>query len=370
MRELIKHFINRNSWKSGEKLIVFCSDDWGSVRNRSIQTREKLSNLGLNMKNNRFDRYDTLESNHDLEALFEVLLSYKDSRGNHPVITAITNVGNPDFDRIKGCNFEEYFWEPFSETLKRYPNHDKVLDYYHQGIDYNIFVPESHGREHLQFLWWMEELQHSNSWSKKAFPYEYFFLGSKYLLNPNHKGLGAAFNVFDKNDYSTHKKTLIETFNTFQKLFGYEPTLFTPPALIFPMSLEQDLAKVNIKFLDIPSFRRLPYFKNFHRYQLNYLGKLGRGRINYWVRNVVFEPNMKADDDNVNHCLRGIAEAFKQNQPAIISNHRASIVGAIEEANRAKGIKALDKLFGMIIKLWPEVQFITVKDLVNFMMVD
>lgn len=61
------------------------------------------------MDSNRFDKFDTLESNEDLEKLFDILLSFKDHNGNHPVITAVTNIANPEFDKIRENNFEHYF---------------------------------------------------------------------------------------------------------------------------------------------------------------------------------------------------------------------------------------------------------------------
>ena len=35
-----------------------------------------------------YERYDSLASEEDLEMLFDLLSSYKDARGNHPLITA------------------------------------------------------------------------------------------------------------------------------------------------------------------------------------------------------------------------------------------------------------------------------------------
>ena len=62
---------------------------------------------------------DSLESVEDLEKLFEVLKSVKDSRGNFSKITANFAVANPDFetiDLLKG----EYCYEIFTETYKKY----------------------------------------------------------------------------------------------------------------------------------------------------------------------------------------------------------------------------------------------------------
>ena len=69
-------------FKTDRKLILFTSDDWGGVRVRSKEARQNLIRAGIDMDSNRFDRYDTLESNKDLEHLFDVLLSHRDINGS------------------------------------------------------------------------------------------------------------------------------------------------------------------------------------------------------------------------------------------------------------------------------------------------
>src|SRR3546814_849377 len=107
----------------------------------------------------RFNQYDTLESNTDMEQLFDVLLRHSDQQGRNPVITAMTNVANPDFDKIRKRKHEQYFYEPFVDTLQRYPDHDRVYNLYREGIKQRIFVPEFHGREHVHISRWMDALQ-------------------------------------------------------------------------------------------------------------------------------------------------------------------------------------------------------------------
>ena len=85
-----------------------------------------LVDLGIPIQNNPYCKYDALEANAELEYLFEVLSQYKDSNGNHPVFTGVNVVANPDFDKIKASGFQQYFYEPFTETLKKYPVHDRV----------------------------------------------------------------------------------------------------------------------------------------------------------------------------------------------------------------------------------------------------
>ena len=81
-----------------------------------------------------YNSNDCLESNEDMEALFEVLESVKDKNNNPAILTANNIIANPDFEKIQQSNFQEYHYEPFTTTLKRDPKRDRVLSLYKEGI--------------------------------------------------------------------------------------------------------------------------------------------------------------------------------------------------------------------------------------------
>ncbi len=159
---LLRNVINIPGWSTKRKIVVIESDDWGSIRMSTKKDRDELILAGFDFSNQPFNRYDALESNDDLTALYQVLKKHKDATGRHPVFTAVSIVANPDFEKIKAGNFQQYFYEPFTETLNRYPNSDKVIDLYKQGISERLFVPIFHGREHLNAQRWLRALQSGN----------------------------------------------------------------------------------------------------------------------------------------------------------------------------------------------------------------
>ena len=116
-----KNISNIFGWSTKRKLIVIESDDWGSIRTRSKRDYDKMLRLGLNVDASIFTKYDCLESNQDLVRLFNVLIKFKDKNGNHPVFTPMCVVANPDFNKIKEKGYKNYYYEPFSETCKKYP---------------------------------------------------------------------------------------------------------------------------------------------------------------------------------------------------------------------------------------------------------
>jgi hypothetical protein len=365
MKHLLKQFSASIGYQTNKKQIILLSDDWGSVRIKSKEDQNQLVKKGLSI-NNRFDLYDTLETNDDLELLFEVLTKYKDYKENHPVITAVANVGNPDFNKIKENHFKNYYFETIQETYQRYPNSDRVLALTHEGIQNKIFIPQSHGREHVQVNWWLQELQDSNSVARKVFENQYFFIGANSLNKSKRgRGIGAAFDVWDELDIESHKCIAKSALSLFEELYGYKSKVFSPPAMFYNPSLEDTLVKGGIDWLDVGRFFKIPLSGGGERYQYNYLGRNKKSGLKVLVRNCMFESNISTIENGVSHCLSTIEQAFKFKQPALISNHRACFVGRIDQKNRDKGLKAFDLLLKTILEKWPDAEFISIDKLVN-----
>lgn len=360
MKNNLKFAFNNLFYKTNKKLIAIASDDWGSIRIKSKKDQVELTEKGLNIATNRFDAYDSLESNKDLEELYEVLLSFKDFKGNHPIITPAFNAANPDFEAIKENNFTNYVSENINKTILRYPASSQIIDLYKKGIEHNIFVPQSHGKEHIQATWWIKELQNKNSFAKQAFCNEFIFIPDNLLTLPVNNIQGT-FNALNISDIEHYEATVSSTITMFTELFGYKPTYFTPPAMFYHKSLESILVKNGFKYLDVELVQKKSLAKNK---TINFLAKNKTG-LKAVIRNNVFETNLESHNDGVDSCLKNIELAFKYKQPAIISNHRVSFVGEIDEKNRANGLKALQKLLREILNKWPEAEFVSVPNLFN-----
>lgn len=362
-KRLLKFFISKLSAKYNSKALLILSDDWGSVRIRSKEDQTVLINKGLQI-NNRFDQYDSLETNEDLELLFEVLTRYKDHKGNHPVITAVTNTGNPDFKKIEESGLQKYTYETIDNTYQRYPHSGNVLNLVLEGIDKRIFIPQSHGREHVQVNWWMDELQDVDSFSQKVFQNEFFFAPPSFIKKKyRNRDFSASFDVYTNNDLELQKEIIITGLRDFKKLFGYHSTIFTPPAMFYSPEIEKTIVDCGINWLDVGRLLKVPKVGGGESFQFNYLGRKKKSGLRILVRNSMFEPNISDIDNGVNRALYDIENAFNAKQPAILSNHRAAFVGRISPENRAKGLKALDELICKVLNKWPDVEFITPNEL-------
>ena len=77
----------------------------------------------------------------------------------------------------------------------------------------------------------------------------------------------------------------------------------------------------------------------------------------------MFEPGSPRHKSWIEHALKQIEEAFKENKPAVISTHRANYVSTLNTKNRENGLSQLKTLLQQIKSRWPDVEFMTSSDL-------
>ena len=362
----IKNKIARNlrnilGWNTNRKIIVFESDDWGAIRMPSKKVYNKLISNNIAVDKSPYNINDSLESNEDVIALYDVLTKYRDKNENYPVFTAMSILANPDFENIAKSNFSVYKYESVLKTLDKYGNtHNKVYQLYKEGINSSVFYPEFHGREHINVKRWMQALQNKNSISRQSFDMQFYGLGSN---TSNHF---AAFDVDSLDeDLPKQKKIISEGLNLFTQVFGYDAHYFVPPNFYYNSKLEKFLLKN--KIYSLPGSRRHKEpigggnFKNSVRYTglENKIGQI------YLVRNVQFEPSQTNNSNEWVKSLKEIETAFFWKKPAIISSHRLNYIGFINKKNRENGLKQLNLLLKNIIKKWPDVEFMSSRQLTS-----
>jgi len=309
--------------------------------------------------------YDTLASQEDLELLFERLLKFKDINGKHPVITANTVVANPYFQKIKEHNFEQYYYEPFTETLKKYyPNHD-VWATWQKGIEENVFFPQYHGREHVNAPYWLRGLRNKNDAFLKAFEFGCWSCPIDIKTKIN---LQASYDTEFKEDFEFHTQSILEGLQLFEKLFKYPSRSFIANNFIWSSKLDRITSNSGVQFIQGMKYQKLPLFYNTEKRKMirHYLGNKNKFGQYYLIRNCVFEPSQRsASFNNVGKCLAEIKNAFMWNKPAIITSHRLNYIGSLIPENREKNLTLLETLLKKILKKWPDVEFMSSVDLGN-----
>ena len=347
-RRYMRYISERKGWKTNRKIIVIESDDWGTIRMPDKNTYESLLKCGIRVDRCHYNRYDTLASIDDFGALFRILLRHKDSKGNHPIITANTIVANPDFDKIKNDNFQNYYFEPFTVTLKRYPNRDFEL--WEEGIREKIFYPQFHGREHLNVGRWMKNLQSRSKETFTSFKYQVFGISTS-ISQENRRSYMAALD-YDPGDEDNAITNIDEGSDLFYNIFKYKSDSFIAPNYYWNEKIEIQLSQNGVKYLQGGFTQNIPGGEKKN----HFLGEENNYNQTYLVRNVIFEPS-SIQTDWVGRAMREIEKAFSLQKPAIICSHRVNFIGSIFEENRTKNLALLDQLLNEIIRKWPEVEF-------------
>lgn len=362
-KKLLRHISNIPGWRTKRKIVVFESDDWGSIRIPSKEVYSIFVNDGIPLNKNHFTKFDSLERNQDLEGLYSVLKRHKDKNGNNPIFSAMFIPSNPDFEKIKESGFSAYFYENSIDTLDAYPSHNNVYNLWNQGVNEKIFMPQFHGREHLHILSWIRNLNSDFPITKKAFDYNFTGVNPD-MTNEKRIDYQAAFYLEIPEQLDVMKLVIVEGLVEFNKIFNFKADYFVPPNGPFNNSLESTLKLNGIKFIGTPKlFKNYLGFDKFEN-EFRYLGKRNSIDQVYITRNGSFEPSrVDRPIDWVSHCLSDIKSAFMMKKPAIISTHRVNYIGALSETNRDNGLKLLDELIGSILKLWPEVEFLSSSEL-------
>lgn len=357
---LVRNISNIPGWRSNRKIVVIESDDWGSVRMPSIEVCKILRSKGLivsGVNSNLYNMYDTLASPEDLNALFDLLSGFRDKNNNPCVITAATIVANPDFEKIKENNFSEYYYEPFTKTLNRYYHNNKSFELWKKGIEERLFVPQFHGREHLNVAEWMRALKNQDK--ETLIGFEHGVWG--FIRKPgNHSQISyqAAFDFYDPDDLAIHSKAITEGLSLFNELFGYNATFFVPPNGPFSRKLDKVAIDSGIKYISTSKSQLEPQGFGKNKRVFHWLGEKDGLNQRYMIRNCFFEP-CQGKKNWVDSCLKEIEIAFRWNKPAIISSHRVNYIGTLDKINRDNGLSRLNLLLKTLLKRWPDTEFLT-----------
>ena len=346
-----KNIFNLAGWKTKRKIVVFESDDWGSIRMPGKATYDDFIKYGLKLEHTKYNKFDCLESNDDLERLFGVLSKFKDFKGNPPVLTANCIVANPDFAKIKESDFSSYHYEHFTETLKRYPNSDQVFNLMMDGNDNKLFHPQFHGREHLNIKRWMYELQKKNETVLFTFSRNTTYSGKE---DYNYM---AAFDYSANEDIEDLTEILRDGLEIFEAIFKYKSKSIIAPCYVWDKKIEPHLAKSGVRYIQGGNFQMIPTNQfEVYKKKYQYTGRKNKFNQIYLVRNNSFEPSLIKKNNWIEYVLDSMEIAFKHQKPSIISTHRINYIGSLVENNRVGNLKLLNELLTKILEKYPDVE--------------
>ena len=357
---LARCVFNLRGWRTNRKIVVIESDDWGSIRMPSREVYEHSLKAGYPVNRIAYERYDSLASEEDLELLFDLLGSFRDTNGNHPVFTANCVVANPDFEKIEAEDFSTYHYELITETFVTYPRHQNNFSVWKQGMKEGVFYPQYHGREHLNVSLFMDALSRGDRDAHFGFsnrmpgsiPCGAEVRGNHYV---------EALRYDSVKDKEEKLEIFLEGLDLFEKLFGYRSASIIPPNYIWSPDFDQPVFQKDVRYFQGIRKIREPLPAGKYKYRTVYLGKRNHLHQLHLVRNALFEPSMFrfGIDDPVRWCLSDMDIAFRMHKPAVISSHRMNYIGFLDEKNRDRTLRLFHQLLGKAMKRWPDIEFCT-----------
>lgn len=352
--------VNLRGTKVNRKIVVFESDDWGNIRMPSRDIQNDLIEKGFLFEKRNYERVDSIAREDDLEALFSLLNQFQDIKGRHPVITAMSVMANPDFEKIKEAEFESYSYRCLKDVLQDYSRGaNSIFKLWQDGIKDKVFFPQFHGREHINVCQWMRDLRTKTNDNRMAFD-----LGIPGFFErscPERGNIYAkALKIHELEDVEFMKKSIEEGLELFDCTFGYQSKSFMAPSYTWNDDVELVLHKKGVKYIQSVHYQNSPTLDGGNEVKYHYFGQRNKLGQYYLLRNCSFEPaQQNYSPEVVDNCLKEIAMAFRFGKPATISVHRLNFIGAIHKENRDKSLKLMEDLLSSIIKKWPDVEFLT-----------
>ena len=365
--KISKNYINALGWSTKEKYILLESDDWGAIRMPSISTYNLFIEKKIPVNDLHIDKYDSLESEEDLKALFETLEKFIDKKGNPAALTAYHVVANPNFAAIEANERKKYVYETILETYARNPHTVKSFDLIKQGISKGIYIPQFHGREHIQVKRWMEAINSDSKKEQLAYSTQAIISTfGKDDLKPYKKDYFKGFDYDTEQETKEIEEIHRDGLKLFKEIFGMVSLTFTAQGSVWGDHLLPMLKEEGVRL--IAGQQLHPYEKTGYKTINKYWGSKNKLNQLHWRRNCLFEPARNQDFDWVSKCLSEIEIAFRWGKPAVISAHRENFIGSIFEENRFQSLEKLELLLTKVLQKWPNVQFINSAQLADIML--
>lgn len=344
---------------SKHPIIIFESDDWGTIRMRNKEVLEKVIKINPTWVDDPYMKLDCLESNKDIEELFEILLKHKDKNGNYACITANTIMQNPNFSAIRDNEFTKFEGRSFNEMCMYYPDSNQVLELQKKGFHLGIYYPQYHGREHIQVKRWLHGLKNNMHNLRIAFDFGLisFYIKSKF---PCVAYFMDAMNPVNKDNLEEIIEIQRDGLRKFKLQWGFSSRSLIAPCYFWNSVIEPNLLPegvvgfqgLRVQKQSIIGSKEFKFQKIYHRQtSINKFNQI------FLVRKAFFEPSLDPYKDWVDSCLNEISKAIQEDNIAIISCHRINFMGSICRLNRERNLRMFDFLLKRIKDKFPECNF-------------
>lgn len=354
MRRLLSNIQTNFGGVKTPKVLIFQSDDWGF--SRTNHNDDSIAFLkSINLQNLPYNSIDGLENVDDLKNLQSLLESYKDQNGIKPIFTLNYVTSNPDFQRIEENNFSNYYRIPIATSN----NHADLKEFW--SSSYEVFDIQHHGLDHLNVSEWMNQLR-SKSIYLNGFKHKLIEFNNPKVDNNKMVAL-RGMGIQESKEYF---KLGIDTFIDF---FSVEPISFIPPNYWLDTRLLNTIEQTNFLSMQGMKYRFSARNKSYQKIKRKNGYSEGQSKLISLVRNIQLEPTLqpnKSVEEIVKSAIESLRVAYYFGQPAIVDTHRINYTSRNLKSNKERGLEVLDLFLKETLRLFPEVQFWSTKQITYY----
>jgi len=162
-----------------------------------------------------------------------------------------------------------------------------LFAFWKKGEQQKLFVPEFHGREHLNVNLWMKALQQKDKNTLAAFNHKCWGFRPQNL-----SGIGyqAAFYLEKPESLAYHREVIRSGVQLFEQLHGRSPRFFVPPNGSIHQEVINEATKLVMNYVSSPKIHLEPQGNGKVKRHFRYLGKKGINNLIYLTRNFFLNP--------------------------------------------------------------------------------
>lgn len=309
-------------------VLIFESDDWG---------------------------YGTDAQSRALDRIAEALATFRDRRGQHPVMTLGVVLAGPDTDRMRAEGCRTYHRVTLAD-----PRLGPVREAMSRGAARGVFSLQLHGMEHF----WPECLMRAAATNGTV---------RDWLTGPGFPSTEALpshlqSRWIDATGLPSKPLTVTEVIaatseeaRLFTTTFGVPPEVAVPPRFIWTDDVESAWADAGVRVVVTPGKRYenldgegrpVPGERDY------YNGATGHHGLSYVVRDSYFEPALGQTHQGA---LRALARNTELGRPTLLEIHRMNFIGEERVAQRA-----LDEVTDLLTAAgaeYPDIRFMNTTEL-------
>ena len=324
------------------RAVVLESDDWGLCAwSPDVKGWRALADQPV-FRSPSGRRYagSTLESAADVEAMTELLGTFRGGDGFPPVWQANMIVAAPDYAKLVPPAFDAP-----ELPLVELPNlpsrwdRPRLWEQVTVARMSGLWWPELHGLHHLPGQAWLAALRRGAPDARRALEHQ----------SPICAGVDASGEYHPSEPAEVRTRDLETAVATFRRLFGRLPGSMCPPDYRWDEHLEREAERLGVTTFQGKGEQLGHSFPRLRRLLLRYRWPHVHGGRFYLPIRIAFEPHGQPATSRVGAAAahRAAREAWSRGQPAVISTHRVNYVH-LDPAAAENGRAQLRDLMGRL----------------------